>query len=508
MCLPYSTRHQIYILAGLVRDCPVSINGEANRLCEIRREGQIVSPQRTAHKAVCSYVFKRYKEPWYLDALKCLCPSLPHQLLLVSKAICSEVLQILYSENKIVISRNCNGGLERLLHVSVTAIASLTSLTVRLDLCPCPSKCDGGVCQLDSSGCTRKQEHNIRDNAEAIDEWVEICNRIRFADLIQPDQLRLDLVCVVSVAGSAGQIGHWLSSLPKLSKCALRLSRRSDKGLRWLAKLFVLRSVKRIQRQEIVPFRFLDLPYEIQQRILLQTDLIASGPVHFNAPTGGRKALLEMHSGGEFRCCYMCTEGLETCCCFRNQSAFSSSGCECWRFPLSILKTCHTLYEEGFKIFWSRNHFRFTHYEYYSDDTYAEPVDIKALALPERLGDKALRRIRNLTIEIDDDFYFPEDEFIDDCMQIVLQNMMLSNLILHIRVKNRGSLDEDEASILRSSLKIEQLRGLKDFQFYESTFNSRHEIPRDEHSEFGEKVRLEILGSRAEAGGETRKQAV
>ena len=114
--LPYSIRRHVYCLAGLVRICPISMNGEWPIVCGIDSDlNQSLTP-RTAPDS-CYYPAKK---AWgdvrddMEDAIDCGCPRLPVALFYVSRLISKECSAIFYSENKFVICQTFHGGLSPL----------------------------------------------------------------------------------------------------------------------------------------------------------------------------------------------------------------------------------------------------------------------------------------------------------------------------------------------------------------------------------------------------------
>jgi hypothetical protein len=74
------------------------------------------------------------------DGLDCVCGPIPYRLLYVSRAIPHEVSSILYSENRFRICRPNPGGPIPLENLGSNALASLTSLSIRLNSCSCVAR--------------------------------------------------------------------------------------------------------------------------------------------------------------------------------------------------------------------------------------------------------------------------------------------------------------------------------------------------------------------------------
>lgn len=112
------------------------------------------------------------------------------------------------------------------------------------------------------------------------------------------------------------------------------------------------------------PFRFLDLPSELQLHVLEYTDLIAP----FREVESGQKGTLFL------RCNYCCICRTEGSACPACQYPFdhnnhdicsrhdcpSSPRCGCWGFPASLFLVSHRVQELAQEIFYKRNRFVIT----------------------------------------------------------------------------------------------------------------------------------------------------
>jgi hypothetical protein len=112
--IPLPIRRRIYILAGLVRFCPISLNTEGANKAEFLSDcwENFDGLARDSNSFANSRCFYRQKRFWNQcvvatpEGFDCVCTPLPNALLHVSKAIYGEVSSILYTENMFRICRS------------------------------------------------------------------------------------------------------------------------------------------------------------------------------------------------------------------------------------------------------------------------------------------------------------------------------------------------------------------------------------------------------------------
>jgi len=125
-------RRRIYLLAGLVRFCPISLNMERHNKTSFLKECEewfhyhMDKPLNFNDKASmrCYYRRKRYMGQMInpnVEGFDCICPPLPMAFLRVSRAIYYEVTAILFAENMFRISRTARHGLASLFSLSPRA---------------------------------------------------------------------------------------------------------------------------------------------------------------------------------------------------------------------------------------------------------------------------------------------------------------------------------------------------------------------------------------------------
>ena len=279
--LPFKIRRQIYHAAGLPTNSSIDMNFSGiirKGMADGRSKPWNLSDfyrfnHRDEAETIGNEDFKRFD----LFLPKSL---LPLNLLYVCHAMHKEVERLLYGENRFVITRRDPGGLTSLENLSISAIRQLRQLTIRINISSCV-----GVCCDKSSRCDNwreikdwKHEHDspfssLSDSdGSLISQWRQICSHL--ANIV-PDQLALYIICDCQDLEAAEMIIKPLLALPRLRDCAIRLSLGYRKQLQHLATRAVFLVTGR-QRIPAAPFRFLDLPMEVQLQILAYTNLVSS----------------------------------------------------------------------------------------------------------------------------------------------------------------------------------------------------------------------------------------
>ena len=353
--LPVNIRRRIYILAGLVRFCPIDLNLEGcNRHDYSYRDLSTWEFPCDNFPSPCIYFQRRFLGKYSMeeDYFDCVCPPLPYGLLYVSHSISDEVSSILYSENSFKISRSNKWGLKPLRKFSPKALASLRSITIRLKSSSCVI---GHDCMHPTEDCAchplchmqnlhdKPIGHEARQDKSVLVEWTLLLSKI--AVYIRPARLTLTVVCDVTGYKAALLVVEPLSRLPKLKDCAIRLGRDPNPALQNLALQTTCQNIDRYTYAFEPSFQG-HLPEEVLVQILGHSDLIAP----FDLQWCPDKGLVP------FDCCKMCTETLEVCCCSFYHAAYSSR-CVCWRVPISIFLVSHRVRELATHIFYTSNHF-------------------------------------------------------------------------------------------------------------------------------------------------------
>jgi hypothetical protein len=401
--LPRSIRRRIYILAGLVRVCPISFNTEGQDKREYLQECQewcfdSIDPPvidfNTQAGWRCFYRRKRFMDETInatLEGFDCVCKPLPTALLLVSHRIYDEVSSILFSENTFRVCRSDRRSLSALLMLRPSALQSMTSLSIRLNACSCiphhqcPEQRDlDKSCPKCHFNCKLGRDFPTSvtqlGGQALISEWTFIAKRL--ARYITPSQLRLSIICDTLDYVTGEHIAETLLELPQLRECALRLGQAPDPSLHGLCEGTVLQLTSRptyYHRHNSFPFS--ELPEEVQRQILGYTDLVCPEAIVW---TGGYG--LERSS-----CCMRCTDALEACCCSVLHAAYSSNLCSCWAMPSAIFSINRRLHEYAIEIFFSKNTFKL-----YPGDPEPESDSRYLLRFLQAIPQRALMYIRSI----------------------------------------------------------------------------------------------------------------
>lgn len=356
--LPYQVRRYIYLLAGLVRYCPININQEGPRARHCVRKGDLTSDD------ACYFESRKFMGKLYeIDCRPaCHCPPLPFSLLSISRALSEEVAHILYSENSFTISRSGSWGLKPLRNLSIAALSSLRFLAVRLNHCECIYQAAFPSLRMSQGPefqglfqchplCQEYAVHDHplrsrrRQHAAILQEWQDIVGKLK--SHCQLDSLRLDLVCDAQDMNTARDVVEILSPIPYLGACSIRLSRNPSWHRADLARLTACRLVCGLpggtEQRRPKTYR---LPTEILAHVLQYSEIVAPFDLEWSADRG----LVP------FDCCTKCTATLDFCACSYYHGAYSST-CTCWRLPLHIFLVSHQVYEISKRIFYQRNHF-------------------------------------------------------------------------------------------------------------------------------------------------------
>ena len=541
--LPFVIRRRIYIMAGLVRVCPISLNTEgaqadrAKYLEECKYwwlfdEGHRSIDMDKLSSYRCFYRHKRFmNETINVSAggIDCICTPLPYALLRVSHVISNEVLAILYSENLFRVCRSDSGGLTSLLTISPAALRYITSISIRLNACPCiprhqcpvqsqiETRCSEchGTCRL---GKDSPISLNQPDCLIYLSEWMELCRRL--ALYAYPRKLRLSVVCDTLDYATAKRTTEPLLELPQLAECSIRLGQTPDSGLGYLAQETVYRLTRKKVHNPIQSFSFSALPMEIQAHILSYTDLISPDTISWYYKIG-----IDFFTS----CCLRCTDALEACCCSALHAAYTSMPCECWVMPSPIFLVSKKIRELALEIFFSRNKFQIWPER---SETGSHPDSLHILAFLRGIPNEALKHIRCLELKLDGlDYHLlgPGTDFQNDwnaTVDFISRNLDISRLCLSIEdlwerpirdsyyiTGNYSSAeaaeDEHQEPILCQNLgaPLSKLKGVKDFSIRFAGRRSLKAFHRKQETILERRIMGELYDDSVEANrGEKRQE--
>lgn len=423
-----------------------------------------------------------------------MCPSLPMALLSVSRAIHDEAAAILYSENRFRICKTQPNGLSALLQLSPRAYRHIKSLSIQLNRCCCTP---GQECRIEQEAdrcpstcpychdrCRGGQDAPLllSPDVEASSSFLSTWNAVvdRLAQHIKPSTLRLSVICDTADEATSMRVVQPLLALPApLAACDIRLSQAPYTPQSAIARSMAVRLTTNISSNIGSPlnvahsssFRFLDLPAELQLRILGYTDL-----VHPSATIALRAACTRPYPLA--LCCQTCTETLEACCCAVMHGAYSTStsagSCTCWTTPTPLFLVSRDHYEHSRSVFYSKNVFRIAWNAAEDDEVRRQTLSSFLAVVPP----SSRPLIRNIYIRLSDLNYAnfepgaPKEEegqycFLQDWAQsiaLLAQELTLPNINLWIEdASARGpSLEHWEAGV-DDSLQVEE----KEWKLYQ-----------------------------------------
>jgi hypothetical protein len=341
-------------------------------------------------------------------------------LLLVSKAIYNDIRSIIFSENDIGVSQTRFGGLGALVDSGLHVWQALRVLVIRMQPCGCLTP----YCTVEGWPARDPEEDDYEDEVRflglegdpdqrhrrclssvnrhdqnTLRQWERICTEI--ARHGQPNRLRLFLACNVDDVDMAERIVKPLYSLPRLQDIAISfgLSTKNAISLRQLAKETVLDLLGKLHATK--PFRFLDLPVELQIKILEYTALRSTSSVRVQldgtrwfssfpfwtscaAPIEGRETQSESHDTGKAGFPFALKS--RSVFCSREYVAFSST-CECSTVPLSWFCVSHQFGDVAKTVFYSHTEFEVIGWK----EILVSPMYPSADADTDRCAPKAFR---------------------------------------------------------------------------------------------------------------------
>jgi len=305
--------------------------------------------------------------------------SLPSQLLDVCRAISREVEHLFLSQNRFYVSSSDTGGFSGIFSLTPRGLGSLTSLTVNLNMCNCfiAGNTDMSACPVhrDDEPLCKPVHKSIftsatfRHRSKMMVEWKKLCQNL--AASITPHQLELVILCDSVDIKTAKQIVDHMLYLPILRSCVISFSMKPGTGeLRELARNTALKLTGRSFAALDFPFRYLNLPREIQLSVLRHTDLVTPYDIAWcpdraqitGWETGGvlqaRSLVWDPSMPNNYwrKCCVICSPMLTMCCCSTKTSGHSTT-CTWWVMPSTFFSVSRGFREDAIKTFYSENHF-------------------------------------------------------------------------------------------------------------------------------------------------------
>ncbi|KAF8886878.1 hypothetical protein CPB84DRAFT_1949271, partial [Gymnopilus junonius] len=325
------------------------------------------SDMNMARRIYCDYWDKKFllgSRKGYTAENECICPPLAIQLLTVCRSVSQEVLEILYSKNKFKLYLDPISTFP----LEPKSVARMTSLCIRLNFCSCVPHhfCEHPWSDLLSERCTvchlmcRRGKDapfsaETSDGIDLMNRWIDICGILQAS--LRPERW-LSVICDCADMAAAQMVVQPMRILPKVAEFSIRLGQSPFIEWRNIAEDTVLLLTDcRGTRSE--PFRFLDLPKELQRDILCRTDLVSQYILDVNGYLNeyhSRRGI-EPFEQGDTTCCLQCSDAADACCCPSNHAAFSSVQCTCWVYPAALFQVSKDIWQEAMVIFFSKNKF-------------------------------------------------------------------------------------------------------------------------------------------------------
>lgn len=544
LSLPYSIRHRIYILAGLVRLCPVNLNQEGprsrylleqyqgtNALSRLQGAENYFEPYTGSHPLrdgeefasepyACLFEYRKCHGHSPLEGIvtACICPPLPASLIYVSREISREALSILYSENSFTVGRSDEWGLKPLHHLSANALQNLRVLTIRFNSCECiyEGKMYGGLFK-ELRPFQETHEHGLfschplckqygfhdrplnsqaRHHAAIFEEMQNLVTKL--AAQCQLKLLKLDLICDTQDLNTAQEVTNHLLPLRHLHLCSVRLSQRPSWHHSMLSRQLVYdvsldsptkQEPKYSDKIQLLP-RSYQLPVEIITAILEYSELIAPFELEW----------CKYRGLAPFDCCTTCTSALDSCACTAYHGAYSPT-CTCWRLPLNIFLVSRQVYNIAQAIFYRRNRFVLVPRGGRLDDLELCKEALPAAAdMLNSLPSTATSHIRSLGIVVSLSRSIQEgilanifDEW-EDIISLVQTRFDTSNLCLTLYMNHKTAIHN--YSLLRQTYRsftrrLQRIPQLKDvFIYVDWLFGTRN----GGRSELSSELEKEVLG--------------
>lgn len=406
--LPQSLREQIYDEANIGGDKFIDLNFWTIKDGAWKdHEGQ---PLNEVPASVAEY--RRHRD----DRSPFSEESFPVGLLRVgSRLIQNEVQARLYAHNTFAVSLLGPDGLRHLENLSDTALRELRVLIVSLHPCKCLTpfcskiNWNYGDCSvwprprseyfwnalrhLSENNHSRSLGCVSRTDKVTLARWQRTCARL--ASNTRPHQLTLYLTAEPADSQTAHAILDPLRTFPVLQDAAINLGNcLGSTEARSLARDLALSLTNKLNYP---PFRFLDLPLELQEQILQHTILVNKAFMVWKPRGRLQGCASKRHCYGFSQRHSFVNPG--TFCSEENTGAFNSR-CECCESPLPYFLVSKAFAEVARYVLYARNEFRLfpagasesiAEHEIIEGDGYYE------LALPSFLSHIPQRCVSSLT---------------------------------------------------------------------------------------------------------------
>jgi hypothetical protein len=289
--LPSEIRCRIYLKADLADNYEIDLNYGKEKIMPEQESSELVVSPVEEERIWLGPMYPSSFDGIEQEEQGCFAA---RSLLLVSRLVSAEFLSLVFSRNHFVIARRNPGGFQPFHDLSQKAVGSLTSIMVSVNACSClvghccaavqGPYCRGPYAVELTGGCIHDKPLGKKsyERKIGITEWLRLL--IRLVALAPLSELTLYLIFDTKDFETAEEAVEPLLKLPAgaLRDCTIRLSHEPSRRLQLPAKKCVVHLTDRSLRYTKTPFRFLDLPQEIQLKILSYTSLVAPCELRYN----------------------------------------------------------------------------------------------------------------------------------------------------------------------------------------------------------------------------------
>ncbi|KAL2004549.1 hypothetical protein VTN00DRAFT_3434 [Thermoascus crustaceus] len=379
MDLPQQARKLIYKYVHLLRDCTICITGEKSR-----------TKTRDENSVACFLIDRSSPETNPINGWEsthganvCDHPPLPCNLFWVSRAVREDAAITFFSHHRF--KATLRNQMDLLTFFSATERHLQYIRILHVELHPYDYR------SIKNAPGIHRSIYNL---------WVKFCN------LVPARMTRLrafSLKTRVKDAETAQKLVDAMDNFPLLNECALYFEYAPVQTIRTVARHAVSKLTSQVDPLE-QPFRFRDLPKELQLMILR-----FALTVHWDHLVGKRRECVASAGYVTFQdrkrqrnpdqfpliCCEECTAAKMYCFCYPRQSAVSSH-CVCFRSPVPYFLVDKEMFEDARDIFYSKNRFAFIE---------EEPEYM--MRFLHNFPNETLRLIRHLTLKFPANYRAP-----------------------------------------------------------------------------------------------------
>ncbi|KAN0066651.1 hypothetical protein V8E54_015255 [Elaphomyces granulatus] len=363
LCLPKDVRMRIYRHSNLIRPCPIDVFDERGRV-------------KGASTFCASQSMARRVQPRSPIENPCHHPALPLNILRVSHAVFEDASSALYSQNQFRLTLEKAGDFEQLMQIIKPYLHLVKSLHVDL------GTYDDRILRLENIS-----EYPIPNILRL---WEMFCDSV---PQTIPGLKDFSLECRIVDGETAERVLSPMKSFPLLNRCAFCFDLLVDIKALDVARNVAYARTSMIRENSSTPFRFLDLPVELQSMIMEHLLTFRWDPFLPPLPSLPRKLaegqiVLRRHTRqgpSHLLCCGTCSTSTSTCFCSIRGAVFSTH-CSCFTSPLPYFLVCRDMYAVAHSVFFLKNQFCLL-----GDDP--QPM----MRAVQTLSDSSLSLIRHLT---------------------------------------------------------------------------------------------------------------